>query len=273
MRRRRLRSRPLAAAFALLAILICVIGLAVARLAAGPVDLTWLVPFVESTLSKHTDAVTVQLGNASIDWPDWSEGPTLSLGDVHAATSDDAFDIRIDALSGALSVTSLLAGQPVPSRLSARGVTATVLLPTAPEEAAADRGETPPLTELIDTGPVRFIDAISIDDASVAFARAPGEVSWQGRIVNMAIVRGANGLEGDASVTLDQQGAPGKATLAVRSDATTKITTAALLFNGVRLAALAPLSHPWPPFRRSTCRCRETPPQPSAPTVRCSRWH
>lgn len=234
-------ARLLAAVFALLAVLVCVVGLVAARLAVGPVSLEWMVPLVQSALSKRETAVRVQLQDATLSWRDWEDGPTLSLGDVRAVAADGTFDAEIDALSASLSTRSLLQGQPVPRRLSASGIRATVVLPTEPGNS--DGGERiPSLDTVVDSGPLKFIDAISVNDMSLALATSPGVVSWRGRIERMAILRGATGLEGDATLSLDQNGTPGSATLAVRCDTATSTTSASLVFDDLHLAALAPLA-------------------------------
>lgn len=233
-------ARLLAGVFAILVLLICVIGVVAARLAAGPVSLNWLVPFAQSMLRKHTAPVAIQLRQATLRWQDWGEGPTLSLGDAHVAATDGSFGADIHLLEASLSALSVLAGQPVPNRLRASGIRATAVLPEmAPASPAHETAKTPTLDSLFDTGPVRFIDLIGIDDVAIALADAPGHVVWRGQIDTLQIRRGPDGLDGNARVTLDQGGTPGHADLAVRSDASTKITTASLDFGDIRLPALA----------------------------------
>lgn len=235
-------ARLLAAMFALLVVLVCVIGVLAARLAAGPVSLNWLVPFVQSMLSKHGGPVQIQLKEATLTWQDWGEGPTLSLGDAHIAASDGSYAADVNTFQASVSALSILHGQPVPHRLSANGIRAMVLLPEA-STAGADHetASAPTLDGLIDTGPLRFIDSISVDDVAIALADAPGQVVWRGQIDTLQLQRDPSGLSGSARVTLDQAGVPGYANLAVQSDATTKLTTVSADFSTIRLPAFAKL--------------------------------
>jgi Predicted membrane protein len=242
-RRRRwsLPGRLLAALFACLFVLVCLAGLLTARLAAGPISLDWLVPLAESALSKQDDSLNIQLQQAALTWREWSEGPTLSLDNARVAAADGSFRAAIDHLSASVSAQSLLAGQPVPRRLQASGIRASVVLP--PAAAAPDDGGQPPsLQSMIDTSPLRFIETITIDDAAVAIASADGQVDWRGRIDSLTLQNGSAGLEGHAALTLDQGGTSGAVTLAARIDAATNVTSATVEFDTLRLAALAPLS-------------------------------
>jgi hypothetical protein len=92
------RRRPLAWAFALLVILVALAGLLAARLAAGPVSLTWAIPLIEWVLADETGPVDVGAATATLGWRDWQRGPTLGLGDVTATSP------KLNHSLGALSV-------------------------------------------------------------------------------------------------------------------------------------------------------------------------
>lgn len=217
-----------------------------ARLAFGPINLAWLIPYVQSAISNHNAEVNIRLQQADLAWRDLAEGPVLTLGNVDANATDGRFALHMAALSGSISVASLISGTPVPSRLSASGIRLAVQLPAAsgagapPVEAPQD--EPAAIARLLDTSPLRFIDALSINDAEVTLARAPDDVLWRGTITTLGLLRRGSGLEGDASITFDQQETPGSAKLAVRSDTTTAITNAVLLFNNIRPNTMAPLA-------------------------------
>lgn len=242
-----LLTRVLAAIFALITLLVCALGIGAARLAMGPISLNWLLPFAQKWLAQQGDTIHLTLGEAALTWRDWAEEPTLSLGNVAAAAADKRFDVEVEAISGSLSVAALLAGQAIPNRLSATGVHVTALLPVPSSESEAPSEPTEPialpsLNEVFDSTPLRFIDALSVSDASVTLLHAPDRMAWQGRIDSLSLVRGADGIDGHAKLDLDQGGRPGSVTLAIRTEPTTATTRAALAFENLHLPALADLS-------------------------------
>ena len=239
---RRRRRRPLAWAFALLVIVVALAGLLAARLAAGPVSLTWAIPLIEWVLADETGPVDVGAATATLDWRDWQQGPTLGLGEVTATSPK--FKLSIRALSVAVSSDDLLAGEIALRRLMAREAELTMPLPAASATAPADDRSGDGLNAFLrppEAGPLAELQVIDVDDVRITLTRGGGDPAWQGRIESARISRGTAGFDGTAVLGFDQDGAPATANLTFAGDPVTRSTNARLGFEGLRLDALAPV--------------------------------
>ncbi|MFO1127382.1 MAG: AsmA-like C-terminal domain-containing protein [Rhodospirillales bacterium] len=219
-------------------VLVAALGLLVARLASGPVSLTWALPLIEGFLADRTGPIEATAGTLSLDWRDWN-APVLDVGDVTAAGPTFRLTIRTLRAAGGLSGPPRW-GELSLRRLWARDVHLTLPLPDQASTGSLSEGG---LAGLLapQEGPLARLEAIDVSNVGLTLARPGGEAAWQGHIDTAAIVRGSAGLEGRADLTFDQAGVPAKATLNVTADAATGATAGHLDFAGIRPAALAPL--------------------------------
>ncbi len=241
---RRRRRHPLAWTFAVVALIVGLVGLLAARLAAGPVSLTWAIPLVEPFLADETGPVEVAAATATLDLRDWRQGPMLSLGDVTATSPK--FDLSLRTLSGTLSPEGIWAGNVALRRLSARGVRLSMRLPTAAPPAERPHPTDDRAAWLADllrppaTGPLARLQTVDVADVLITLALPAEDGTWQARIGTAQLHRRPGGFDGSADLRFDQDGVEATAALTFARDPAGG-TDGRLQFQGVRPPALAPL--------------------------------
>ena len=242
-----------------------VIGLAVWRVASGPVSLTFLTPTLAGALDAALDAaghLHTEVADTVLSWGGFHHPLELRLREVKVEAADGRIIARIPQLAVGLSVRKLAQGRLALSRLAVIGPTlhlertaggrlmldidggATPAAP-APLEVADGGGPLPALLATLrrsgaDTGPLASLTQLSVVDAALTLEDKVAGVTWSVPRASLNARRGAGGLQAQARIELPVPGHPGvlEATASERKGDGALVTT--LTLRDVDVAALVP---------------------------------
>jgi len=240
----------------LVMLLVVVLGLLAARLAAGPVSLTFLVPAITHAI-EAASPLQVGIGDLQLVWRDWQAGLLVHAGDLRASVREGAGDEtgetaggRIDDLSVAVSPLAILDGFIAPTVVIARGGELTLLrgedgrtvLPGGSGDASG-----PSSAEMLS-----FLQDVDVGDITVRIKDRSIGRDWSVYLESARGTRRLGRLQGEASLALsfaDERGTlhatldgPALEGPALEEAGAGGTTRAVLQFQGVRPAALAPLA-------------------------------
>jgi len=223
----------LAAALAALAI-IAVAGLG-ARLAAGPIQLTWLAPYIERALAPADQRVRVEVRDAQLRLGD-DRAPELVGIDLRARAPDGELLVELPEIEVGISLRALLVH---------RMLAATSLQATAPrlvlarnEDGALDlrglaaNGQAPRgrieldalLAALLSVDPSRplsYLDRVQISGGQLILEDRVTDHTIMARDAALTFGRWSRGLVAELAFELDQAGEPARIRATGRLDAAT----------------------------------------------------
>ena len=241
------------------------IGLAVWRVASGPVSLTFLTPTLAGPLDAALDAaghLHTEVGDTVLSWGGLHHPLELRLRGVKVDGADGRVIARIPQLAVGLSVRGLVHGRLILARLAVIG-------PILHLERTADGrlmldidgGDTPaaptplevtdgggPLAAVLaalsrpggDTGPLAGLAQLSVVDAALTLEDKVAGVTWAVPKASLTARRGTGGLQAQARIELATPGHPGvlEASATERNGDNALVTT--LILHDIDVAALVP---------------------------------
>lgn len=176
-------------------------GLAIWRLSQGPVEITFLTPFIQQALDQPDSPVSVSVGNADITWENWDRAVEVRALDVVVRSrADDAVVLTLPEVSIGLTLAGIDSGIIAPTsvrltdavlalhRLEDGSVTMS-LEPARSRASATDGGGSPGV-------PGQGADLLH------ALMRPPGESGYAGAL-RQFVMRNARLRITDAILGLD----------------------------------------------------------------------
>ena len=240
----------LAAALAALAI-IAVAGLG-ARLAAGPIQLTWLAPYIERALAPADQRVRVEVRDAQLRLGD-DRAPELVGIDLRARAPDGELLVELPEIEVGISLRALL----VHRMLAATSLQATAprLVLARDEDGALDlrgltaNGQAPRgrleldalLAALLSVDPSRplsYLDRVQISGGQLILEDRVTDHTIMARDAALTFGRWSRGLVAELAFELDQAGEPARIRATGRLDAATDRISFTLAFEELSAAEL-----------------------------------
>lgn len=234
------------------------------RLSQGPLNVDFLTEPLEKTLSAvHADmGMGIDLGTTEMVWKGSYRDPLeLHLKDVHVFRTDKTPVLAVSRIGLEVSVESLLTGRVLPKSVTFYGLALRVVrgedgrisfnIVRGDEAAEAAAPDSTPSEDMVgrflmmldvssnDTGSaLGVLKRISIAESDVFYEDRKLGGNWRLSGVNVALVRGRNGLTGSAGI--DVQMGEKKATVQVNlfRDSETHNSHIIALFDGLNPAML-----------------------------------
>lgn len=250
-RRTRIAFKTVAAA---LSVLVVVVGVVFWRLAQGPVELDFLTPRLEASLSELEEDVDVALGGTVLEWQGWPRTFALRARDVTIRSEGEEV-AHVPAIDLTLSFSALLSRVVAPTAITVHGVYLTVVRDEegfhlgAPGDAMLPDPEDISrfVTELLDDlmaapDPARrlsYLEDLRIDDMRLTMRDMLLDSEWTLPGASLALHRVAGGITGtgEMALVLDEEKVPVDA--ALRYTAADERVDIAASVRGLRPSAFA----------------------------------
>lgn len=204
-------------------------GALVWRLAQGPIALDPLSPYIEQALAGEDGRVTVSIGSLVLSWTDETETGSsildLRARQVRAASAEGTPIAAVPEMGIGLSLRELLLGRLAPTRLDLIHPQLTVIrhedgrygfdiravgtepAPESGTEMAGDALDTLRRAPSRDR-PLGLLRQLTIVGADLRVENRQFGLSWHASRADIALRRGAEGIDGRARLTLDLGGRP-----------------------------------------------------------------
>ncbi|WP_448189626.1 YhdP family protein [Azospirillum sp. sgz301742] len=245
-------------------------GALVWRLGQGPVALDPLTPYIEQALAGDDGRVTVSIGSLVLSWTNETETGSsildLRAQQVRASSAEGAPIAAVPEMGIGLSLRELLLGRLAPTRLDLIRPQLRVIrhkdghlgfdirdAEVAPEPESGSEvasGVLDTLRRAPDRKrPLGLLRRLTVVGADLRVDNRQFGLAWHASRADIALHRGAEGIEGRARLTLDLGGRPTavEATGAYRTQDGT--TSALVRVDGLDLASLAQVAPVLEPLR------------------------
>lgn len=198
---RRITRLALAAMLGVL-VLLGSVGLVAWRLAAGPIPLDVLTPYLEDALRGEAGAPTVTIGATQLAWDAGVHRPELRAVDVRVTGPDGNVLLAVPALAVRASLPALLRGRVVLTTIEAieprldlvRGADGAIALGTGPRLPGTGDGEGP--------SPLARLRRLTIRQAALTLLDRPNGRLWRIPRADVEVHRERAGLAGHLTGTL-----------------------------------------------------------------------
>jgi len=202
-------------AIAALVIVLVVAGTALAwRLAAGPVSLAFLTPYLEEALNQgRAEDASIRLGNTMLTWAGWRRTLDIRAFDVVVIDGDGVEIAELPEISIGLSGRALLNARVKPSSIDVLGAEAVVIrrgdgsIGLGFGEASIQGDESLILTRLLnellvppDAG---SLERISVLNANLTFIDQVNGALWRAPKADLVFLRNGQSITGDARLEVD----------------------------------------------------------------------
>jgi hypothetical protein len=248
----------IAGGFGALAVLF---ALTVWRLAAGPVSLAFLEPYVEQALSAENTGLTVSFDDLVLGWAGWDRTLDIRAIGVKARSAESGALAGVPEMSIELSIPALARGLIAPTRLElfgpgvrlvrnrTGGIDLGFSAPVA-EQTNSERSDT--LAEellrdlLLPPNPDRamgYLEQINVYEARLMLKDERLDVEWIAPSAFVSLARSENGIRATADLSLDLPGEPLELSATAHYDTNNRLVDIGLVFadvDPVRIAHAVP---------------------------------
>lgn len=212
-------TNSIAPAIAALVIVLVVLGAALGwRLAAGPVSLSFLTPYLEEALNQgQSDVPVIRLGDTMLTWAGWRRTLDLRARDVVIVDSDGIEIAELPEISIGLSSRALLDARIIPSSIDVLGAQAVIIrrrdgsIGLGFGEASIQGGDNLLLTKVLnellvppDAAPTAGnLERISILDSNLTLIDQINGSLWRASAADLVLLRNGQSITGDARLAVD----------------------------------------------------------------------
>ena len=206
-------------ALAALAIVFIVAGAALAwRLAAGPVSLAFLTPYLEEALNQGSNReVSIQLGDTMLTWAGWRRTLDIRARDVVVVDSDGVEIAELPEISIGLSGRALLESRLRPRSIDVLGAEAVIIRHSDGSvglgfgEASVQEDDNVLLSRLLNellvppdaAASTGSLSRISILDSNLTFIDQVNGALWRAPTADLVLLRRGQSIEGDARLEIN----------------------------------------------------------------------
>jgi len=248
----------IAGGFGALAVLFALI---VWRLAAGPVSLAFLEPYVEEALSAENTGLTVSFDDLVLGWAGWDRTLDIRAIGVKARSAEAGALAGVPEMSIELSIPALSRGLVAPTRLELFGPGVRLIRNQAGGIdlgfGETDDGQTDPegpdtlaaelLQELLlPPDPDRamgYLEQVNVFEARLMLKDEVLGIEWIAPSAQVSLERHENGIRVVSDLSLDLPGEPLDLSATANYDTNSRLVAVALTFHDVdpaRIAAAVP---------------------------------
>ncbi len=204
---------------AALAIVLVIAGAALAwRLAAGPVSLAFLTPYLEEALNQgRTEDAVIRLGNTMLTWAGWRRTLDIRAFDVVIIDGEGVEIAELPEISIGLSGRALLDARIMPSSIDVLGAGAVIIrrgdgsIGLGFGEASIRGDDNLILTRLLNELLVppdaasnsRNLERISVLDSTLTLIDQVNGALWRASKADLVFLRNGQSISGDARMEVD----------------------------------------------------------------------
>lgn len=204
----------------LLGVAVLVLALLFWRLSTGPLPLAFATPYIERAVSLEDSDIEVKIQDMALVWAGWDHAFDVRVNNATVLGSGGKILASLPEISVGFSIAALFRGIIAPKRLEVEGLSATIERGVdgklimgffSRSASAADQEfikKIPDYIALLSkpgdlSSAFGYLDVIRISDVDVNYLDRLNEGKWHSPDSDIELLRGDDGLEAIASVSLN----------------------------------------------------------------------